>query len=127
MRQSVYWTPAMYFQWANGSFSLVPNEDLQAYYYTAGQEKEILPYPEGFRMIAGSPILRSNQNTPAQKYGAVNFGSVYFSAPWRTKPLARCMGTSKPDTPYLPRYKCPSGIRADIYLSVAQCSHVALS
>ena len=117
--KSLYWTPSLYFQWANGSFSMVPSEALTAYYYTTGYEEKNLPMPAGLRMISGNrafhsaaisnrmlikshvAFLRSNQNTTSQVYGAVNFA---------------CIGSGERDTPYLPSYNCPAGIRADVYL-----------
>lgn len=108
------------------------------YYYYAGEEKTMVAWPAGLRMITGNStsgftqnmnvqltfgtgLLRSNQKTDAQNYGAINFA---------------CLGSEEVDTPYLPQY-CAGGLRADLFFpscwngkdidSTNHTSHVAYS
>ncbi|GAA5978732.1 hypothetical protein JCM11641_006158 [Rhodosporidiobolus odoratus] len=67
---SNYWVPALYFAWGNGSFSLVDGT-LLVYYMQrthADDKGAVTAFPEGFRMLAGNPYLRSydDSNVMAQ-------------------------------------------------------------
>ena len=64
---SNYWVPDLYYQWPNGSFQLVPNAGLTIYYLSrSGSGNQSNPtftaFPEGLRMLAGSPLRRSYTN-----------------------------------------------------------------
>ncbi|OAP64637.1 hypothetical protein AYL99_00609 [Fonsecaea erecta] len=60
---SVYWSPRMYFQHANGTFEMVPTDGgLTAYYFTEPSLDEPTPvvaFPQNFRMIAGNSLKRA--------------------------------------------------------------------
>ncbi|OQU96875.1 hypothetical protein CLAIMM_02896 [Cladophialophora immunda] len=60
---SVYWSPRMYFQHANGTFEMVPTAGgLTAYYFTepsADQPTPVVAFPQNFRMIAGNSLKRA--------------------------------------------------------------------
>jgi hypothetical protein len=55
-------------------------------------------FPEGFRMLAGDPALRSFSDTVQQN--AVSFA---------------CLGTNTAQTNGFPNIKCPDGLRAQIF------------
>ncbi|OAG41942.1 hypothetical protein AYO21_03945 [Fonsecaea monophora] len=60
---SVYWSPRMYFQHANGTFEMVPTAGgLTAYYFTEPSPNEpspVVAFPQNFRMIAGNSLKRA--------------------------------------------------------------------
>ncbi|KAK9777839.1 hypothetical protein AB5N19_04550 [Seiridium cardinale] len=57
---SAYWTPAMYFQYANGTFELVQQDGgMLAYYLLRDPNNDVQAFPEGFRMIAGDTLRRN--------------------------------------------------------------------
>lgn len=65
---SQYWHPDLYYQWPNGTFSLVPNGGLTVYYLSRGgsgnqTKPDYQPFPPGFRMVAGDPFRRSFNGT----------------------------------------------------------------
>lgn len=107
---SNYWTPKLYFQGADGSFTSVStvgdnaqdlNGGMTVYYqqrgpaYAAGT---LLAFPEGFRMLAGD-------NSKRNFTGGFDAQAVSYA----------CLGGSTPETNGLPDYNCPSGLRAQIY------------
>jgi hypothetical protein len=60
--KSAYWTPAMYFQHANGTYELVPQVGGMLPYYFLNNPPSggnITAFPSGFRMIAGSALRRN--------------------------------------------------------------------
>lgn len=59
---------------------------------------QLQAFPEGFRMLAGDPGLRSFSDTVQQN--AVSFA---------------CLGTSTAQTSGFPDIKCPDGLRAQIF------------
>ncbi|KAJ6577584.1 hypothetical protein B0H19DRAFT_1120494 [Mycena capillaripes] len=97
--KSNYWAPTLYFQWKNGSFTSVTGSPVMYYLFsdTAGVTT---PFPEDFRMLSGTPTLRSyNASSYAQL--AVTFLCLAFNGV-----------TTKHNE--LPTGECPSGIRAQI-------------
>eukprot|EP01117_Protostelium_nocturnum_P001963 TRINITY_DN12618_c0_g1_i1.p1 TRINITY_DN12618_c0_g1~~TRINITY_DN12618_c0_g1_i1.p1 ORF type:complete len:582 (-),score=180.01 TRINITY_DN12618_c0_g1_i1:250-1995(-) len=63
---SNYWHPELYYQWPNGTFSLVPNGGLTVYYLsragdtgTQRTNPNWQPIPKGLRMVAGDPMRRT--------------------------------------------------------------------
>jgi hypothetical protein len=61
-------------------------------------ENGLLAFPEGFRMLAGNPFLRSYTDNTAQQ-------AISYS----------CLGVDGPETPYFPKQNCPSGLRAQVF------------
>ncbi|KAA8565056.1 hypothetical protein EYC84_010818 [Monilinia fructicola] len=59
----------------------------------------LLAFPEGFRMVAGNPYLRSF-NSSSLEQAAVTYV---------------CLGTSNPQTNGFPNYKCPLGLRSQVF------------
>lgn len=61
--------------------------------------KGLLAFPEGFRMLAGNPFLRS-YNASSLEQQAVTYV---------------CLGTDKPQTNGFPNYPCPYGLRTQVF------------
>ncbi|GAA5890549.1 hypothetical protein JCM6882_002958 [Rhodosporidiobolus microsporus] len=60
--RSAYWTPTMYFQWANGSFTAVNEGGGLVYYLFRDHKTDKYPiqaFPKGFRMLTGDPTART--------------------------------------------------------------------
>ncbi|KAF2795994.1 WSC-domain-containing protein [Melanomma pulvis-pyrius CBS 109.77] len=104
---SNYWTPQLYVHAKNGSFFPVPvagdgqdtNGGMTVYYLQRGEKGEQLKaFPEGFRMLAGDPFKRNFTGGSDAK--AVNFA---------------CLGANQPETNNIPNYKCPGGLRAQVF------------
>lgn len=58
----------------------------------------LLAFPEGFRMLAGDPMLRSFNDTLEQR--AISFA---------------CLGTDTKETNEIPSINCPNGLRAQVF------------
>ncbi|KAH6655168.1 hypothetical protein BKA67DRAFT_534104 [Truncatella angustata] len=57
---SAYWTPALYFEFSNGTFELVQQDGgMLAYYLLRDPNDNVKAFPEGFRMIAGDNLRRN--------------------------------------------------------------------
>ncbi|KAJ7666321.1 hypothetical protein B0H17DRAFT_1090138 [Mycena rosella] len=100
--KSNYWFPTLYFQWKNGSFTSVSGNPVMyvPYYLYSGTAGVTTPFPDDFRMLSGTPTLRSyNASSFAQQ--AVTFLCLDFNGV-----------TTKFNQ--LPTGSCPSGIRAQI-------------
>lgn len=113
---SNYWTPELYVKYCNGSFAPVPilgdaddtNGGMTIYYLQRpGKPNERLQaFPEGFRMIAGDPFKRSFAgDVPSQ---AITFN---------------CLGAKQPETHNLPNYRCPGGLRAQVFFPACWNGH----
>ncbi|KAL1297177.1 hypothetical protein AAFC00_004750 [Neodothiora populina] len=107
---SNYWTPALYYQYQNGSFENVPQvgDSVGSYggmtvYYLQrpGPNNDALKaFPEGFRMLAGDPFKRNR--TDDFESDAVSFVCLDYSS-------------TSPQTHGFPTGNCPDGIRAQIF------------
>jgi Domain of unknown function (DUF1996) len=64
---SAYWTPTLFYRSKDGSnFTSVAQNGGSLMYYLFRRDNENIPlvaYPEGFRMITGSPLYRGDQGT----------------------------------------------------------------
>ncbi|KAF7887425.1 hypothetical protein EAF00_009719 [Botryotinia globosa] len=103
---SNYWTPTLYYRAQNGSFiSVGQNGGVTVYYLQRSDpldpeySKGLLAFPEGFRMFAGNPFLRS-YNASSLEQQAVTYV---------------CLGTDKPQTNGFPNYPCPYGLRTQVF------------
>ncbi|GAA5987967.1 hypothetical protein JCM10908_007292 [Rhodotorula pacifica] len=99
---SNYWTPALYFAHANGSFTLVEQVGLLVYYLPRKNDKDTGPvkaFPEGFRMLAGNPYQRSFDGSDMANAIGVN-----------------CLGGKREPTrlPDFPPNNCPNGMRLEV-------------
>lgn len=68
---SNYWTPTMYFQNSDKTFTPVPMFYMNVYYFFEATDDEIVAFPPGFRMVSGNPKLR----TPPSTGGSINIDS----------------------------------------------------
>jgi hypothetical protein len=93
--KSNYWTPTLYFQWANGSFASVDGSVSVKYRFNAD---EATPFPDDFRMLADTPTSRSNNESDStdETYLCLN-------------PSAQ---PSRHDS--LPALPCPGGLRSQV-------------
>jgi hypothetical protein len=102
---SNYWVPKLYYQAQNGSFKDVPVKGGTVYYQQRAKfgNAKLRAFPPGFRMLAGSPGLRTlDPNSPAQK--AVSHVCLNYKG---KAPV--------PEDRPLPPVPCPDGIRSQIY------------
>ncbi|GAA5843521.1 hypothetical protein JCM11251_001644 [Rhodosporidiobolus azoricus] len=102
---SNYWTPQLYFQWANGSFTSVePGNGGGLIYYLPRSNPtdttKVTAFPDGLRMLTGNPFKRS--------YDPSSLTDQAIG--WN------CLGAPVSETrqPYLPPYNCPNGLRGEI-------------
>lgn len=110
--KSAYWTPSLYYEKADGSFVSVPDSGVIIYYLGRGVGNATA-FPPGFRMLSGSPGLRS--------YNAA--GQTYGTAQYRSRPIAdrvsfNCIDydNPRPETHGFPSdFNCPQGFRAQIH------------
>ncbi|KAJ7672294.1 hypothetical protein DFH06DRAFT_1362961 [Mycena polygramma] len=102
--KSNYWAPTLYFQWKNGSFTSVTGSPVIAScapdYLFSDTAGVTTPFPDDFRMLSGTPTLRS-YDTSSYAQQAITFLCLDFS------------GTSTKHNE-LPTTSCPSGVRAQI-------------
>ncbi|BFZ56810.1 hypothetical protein PYCC9005_003858 [Savitreella phatthalungensis] len=101
---SAYWVPQLYYQNPNnGSFEDVPVLGGATVYYLqrSGNSplSSLIPFPPGFQMLAGNPMLRQAGSSLEQ--GAVNFVCLDYEK-----------GSSSSQG--LPTKNCPQGLRAQI-------------
>ena len=110
--KSGYWTPYMYYQKADGTFLSVKNGGITIYYLGRG-EGTATAFPAGFRMLSGSPGLRS-YDSATQTYS----DSTHGSRPIADRVSFKCLDyadINRPETPGFPaNMTCPQGLRAQI-------------
>lgn len=88
--KSNYWTPTLYFQWANGSFASVDGSVSVKYLFKPG---EATPFPDDFRMLAGSPASRSkNESDPTSDETFLCLNPLTQSSRHDALPPLRCLG-----------------------------------
>ncbi|KAF8813483.1 hypothetical protein BYT27DRAFT_7335099 [Phlegmacium glaucopus] len=97
--KSSYWFPNLYFQWNNGSFTSL-NGGAVMYYLFSDKPGTTTAFPDDFRMISGTPTLRTYDATSSAQR-AVTFLCLDFNGKSVTYN-------------FLPPTTCPSGIRAQI-------------
>ncbi|GAO46748.1 hypothetical protein SAICODRAFT_28840 [Saitoella complicata NRRL Y-17804] len=101
---SNYWTPNLWFQHPNGSFTSVPQiGGMLVYYlqrYNSQTDTELVAFPDGFRMVAGNPMLRSYY--PSLEQRAISWMCINYAAQSLEKP-------------YFPLTYCPHGLRAQVF------------
>eukprot|EP01118_Nematostelium_gracile_P009044 TRINITY_DN302_c0_g1_i1.p1 TRINITY_DN302_c0_g1~~TRINITY_DN302_c0_g1_i1.p1 ORF type:complete len:544 (-),score=133.38 TRINITY_DN302_c0_g1_i1:20-1651(-) len=105
---TAYWHPDLYYQWPNGTFSLVPNGGLTVYYPSrqgnAGgsqRDPKWKAFPKGFRMLAGNPYRRSFNNTLADR--AINYAC-----------LSETLGPETNGFPTKDKF-CKNGLRGQVW------------
>ncbi|KAH8687187.1 WSC domain-containing protein [Tricladium varicosporioides] len=101
---SNYWTPSVYYRAKNKTFTAVQQTGGALIYYLQRKDPNdpssinLSAFPEGFRMIAGNPTLRSYRDVVEQN--AINWA---------------CIGTDDATTPHFPKKNCPSGLRMQVF------------
>lgn len=78
--KSAYWSPLLYYQYANGSFVDVHHGGSTVYYQGRGDNATTVTIPEGFRMISGNVSARAFDST---SYVSKNLGASYGCIPGR--------------------------------------------
>ncbi|KAL8867460.1 MAG: hypothetical protein Q9174_005653 [Haloplaca sp. 1 TL-2023] len=105
--KSAYWTPQLYYEHPNGSFEEVPNSGMTVYYLGRGDDKDLKPFPPGFRMVSGNTKARSyNENVliPGSKRPVAD--RVSFA----------CLHTSpSKEQPGMTQTDCKNGLRAQVH------------
>ncbi|GAA5851817.1 hypothetical protein JCM8547_000066 [Rhodosporidiobolus lusitaniae] len=105
--KSAYWTPQLYFQWANGSFTAVPSVGGGAliYYLFRDHPTDKYPiqaFPAGFRMLTGDPTQRTYYQTGNMK-DAIGWNCLGSASPTRVE------GSGLPVNKY-----CSGNLRGEI-------------
>ncbi|KAI5799320.1 hypothetical protein DFH27DRAFT_591416 [Peziza echinospora] len=117
---SSYWTPALYFEGADGKQQVVPQTGGMLVYYLQRGEN-VVAVPAGLRMLAGDPTLRSfnfreiekslwtdadrTQDALAQK--AIGYNCLNYNAPAEAALGLRAF----PDN----MGRCKDGLRAEVF------------
>ena len=103
---SAYWTPQLYFQYANGSFRSVEQTGGGLVYYLprnhSSDTTKVQAFPDGLRILTGQMTKRSYNSSSlmAQAIGWNCLGSAGLDGETRI--------------PTLPEYNCPDGLRGEI-------------
>ena len=105
--KSAYWTPSLYYQHSNGSFEEVPNRGMAVYYEGRGDDRNLQPFPPGFRMVSGDKRLRSyNENHLIPGSDRPVSDRVSFA----------CLnGYVNKEQPWLESTNCKDGLRAQVH------------
>ncbi|KAF2669402.1 WSC-domain-containing protein [Microthyrium microscopicum] len=104
--KSAYWTPALYYEYPNGTFMMVPHGGSIVYYLGRGNNATRVPFPPGFRMVVGSAAARSFAQTPLTY---MNQRPIAEQVSWL------CIADpSQPETYGLNQTDCPYGLRSQI-------------
>ncbi|KAL9114392.1 MAG: hypothetical protein Q9227_001473 [Pyrenula ochraceoflavens] len=102
---SNYWSPRLYYQAKNGSFiSVGQNGGATVYYLQRPGPKndKLQAFPEGFRMVAGSPFKRSGNSTDHATQ-AVSYACLDYNGP------------ATAETNNFPTRNCPDGLRSQVF------------
>ncbi|KAL8805486.1 MAG: hypothetical protein Q9182_001941 [Xanthomendoza sp. 2 TL-2023] len=92
---------------SNGSFEEVPNQGMAVYYEGRGDNRDLQPFPPGFRMVSGNMRLRSYKEN--------------IHIPGSDRPLSdrvsfACLdGTINKEQPWLVKTDCKDGLRAQVH------------
>ncbi|KAF9779950.1 hypothetical protein IL306_000936 [Fusarium sp. DS 682] len=111
--KSAYWTPQLFYQYANGSFQMVPNGGTVIYYLGRGENRSnIEPFPPGFKMLSGDNFVRSYDSKT----------KTYSNSRFKGRPVAdrvsfACLDSSGPSAErnYMWKTDCDNGMRAQIH------------
>ena len=106
--KSNYWTPQLYYYNPNDTtFEAIPAAGVNTYYLPrAGKDGKVRAFPDGLRMVSGSPNRRTFNNDADSK--AANYVCLDYS------------GSHHGDPDWDDRYSffthnCPNGMRAQIF------------
>ncbi|CAK3834219.1 Hypothetical predicted protein [Lecanosticta acicola] len=129
--KSAYWTPTLYYNYANGSFVEVPHAGSVVYYLGRGPNvNSTIPFPKGLNILSGDKSARSYDNT-TYTWG----NATYPGRPVADRISFNCLAEETlVEQPYMFRTDCPYGLRAQVHfqscwngknLYLADNSHVA--
>lgn len=108
--KSAYWTPTLYYQFANGSFFEVPHDGIVAYYLGRGPNVgQTIPFPKGLQILSGDKSLRSYDNT-SYTWG----NDTYPPRPVADRVTFMCLGDDITESYSMNQTDCPDGLRAQI-------------
>ncbi|EJD47486.1 WSC-domain-containing protein [Auricularia subglabra TFB-10046 SS5] len=100
---SNYWTPTLFFRAQNGSFHRVKQVGGMTVYYLQRRDNDaekLHAFPEGFRMLAGNPALRSYNPDDVTQNAVTHV----------------CLGgPENGEWPWLPKANCPNGLRTQVF------------
>jgi hypothetical protein len=110
--KSAYWTPLLYYQYPNGSFTDVPHGGSVIYYLGRGPDENFtIPYPAGFQMLTGDKSARSYDNV-TMTYGTADYPGRNIAD--RISFVCLPDGPPLPEYPYMFNTTCANGMRAQI-------------
>lgn len=115
--KSAYWSPQLYYRYRNGSFTEVPNGGTVVYYLSRGDDElNMVPFPPGYRVLAGDSGVRSYDDKKLT-YGG-NRTKTYQNRPIADRVSFACLNYDKPspETPRFNQTDCPGGLRAQVHL-----------
>jgi hypothetical protein len=102
--KSAYWVPSLYYVSKDGkNFTSVTQNGGSLMYYLFRRDNDQIPlvaFPEGFRMVTGSPYYRGDQGTLESQ--ALSWACIDYSI----------AGT--PQTGYIPDRNCPDNLRMQL-------------
>lgn len=116
--KSAYWTPALYYLHADGTYEEVPNTGMTVYYLGRGADphgnKTASPFPPGLKMLSGSTTART-QDLTTKTWG----NSTYSSRPVSEAVSMVCINYTPgagSHTNNMTNMNCPDGFRAQIHM-----------
>ncbi|GAA5941888.1 hypothetical protein JCM10213_008153, partial [Rhodosporidiobolus nylandii] len=116
--KSNYWVPQLYVEWANGTFTAVPQDGYGLMYYLFRQndkdKTKLTAFPPGFKMVTGDPTART-YNLKGNMKDAIGWNCLGSPEPTRVE------GSGFPKDKY-----CSGNLRGEIRFP-RRGSHVAYS
>lgn len=116
--KSAYWTPALYYQHADGKFEEVPNNGMTVYYLGRGADpngdKVAKPFPPGLKMLSGSNMART-QDLTTRTWGNKTYSSSLVSEAVSMVCINYTPGLGS-QTVNMTNMNCPQGFRAQVHM-----------
>lgn len=116
--KSAYWTPALYYQHANGMYEEVPNTGMAVYYLGRGADalgnKKAIPFPPGFKMLSGRTTART-QDLTTRTWGNSSYPSRLVSEAVSMACINYTPGLGS-ETVNMTNMNCPQGFRAQVQM-----------
>jgi hypothetical protein len=116
--KSAYWTPALYYQHANGMYEEVPNTGMAVYYLGRGRDAtggtKAIPFPPGLKMLSGSTTART-QDLKTRTWGNSTYPSRLVSEAVSMACINYTPGMGS-ETVNMTNMNCPQGFRAQVQM-----------
>ncbi|OIW32843.1 WSC-domain-containing protein, partial [Coniochaeta ligniaria NRRL 30616] len=116
--KSAYWSPALYYQHADGTYEEVPNSGMAVYYLGRGADphgnKTANPFPPGLKMLSGSNSART-QDLTTKTWGNSSYPSRLLSEAVSMVCINYTPGAGS-QTVNMTNMNCPDGFRAQIQM-----------